>query len=267
MRIQYDLLVTIFVIEATMCVSDDEKINPSHNGKCHVRNRRAPKTTTTQKFYYYQPIEPVNREDYARSSEEVDIFKDSRVQIKLLQFLQNNHSRIWNQSIEHAIYEPMKLVYQYGGMPKLNSLEAYFVSQRFIDTYEKYMDIWINEEIVKMINEDKNFRRQNLLEMLRRHRNEDGKVPYHYVEQYWAWEMHHTERYNKRELVLRNALNVIYLQLDKLFHNFVFAHEKFDHPGIPIISFDTMMDYFQTGQTFMQDTLKKLFLGSIDVLQ
>ncbi|KAI5700188.1 hypothetical protein M8J76_008225 [Diaphorina citri] len=250
-----------------MCLSKSEKTVHERNEKSLIRNRRAAKTTTTQKYYFYQPILPVNRPDIAKSSEEVNIFEDSRVRICLLQFLQNNHSSLWNRSIEDAIYEPMKFVYQYGGIPKLNSLEGYFVAQRFVDNYEKELDIWINEHIVQMIKEDKNYRRQNLLEMLRRHKNHEGKVPYHYVEQYWAWELYHTERYNKRELVLRNSLHVIYGQLEKYLHNFVFSLEKWEHPGIPIIPFNVMMDYLQAGQPFMQDTLKKLFLGSIDVLQ
>uniref|UniRef100_A0A8D8Z797 Uncharacterized protein n=1 Tax=Cacopsylla melanoneura TaxID=428564 RepID=A0A8D8Z797_9HEMI len=265
MKIQYDLIMTIIIIETTTSVTC--KMEKDKSEKHFIRNRRAAKTTTTQKFYFYHPIEPVNRADWAKSSEEVNIFHDSRIRIKLLEFLENNHSSIWNRSIEHAVYEPMKLVYMFGGIPKLSSLEAYFVGQRFVDAYEKALDTWINQEIVVLINNDKNFRRQNLLEMLRRQKNDDEKVPYHYLEQYWAWEMHHVERYNKRELVLRNSLNVIYLQLDRLMHNFAFTFEKFNHPGIPIIEFDKMMEYLQAGQPFMQDTLKKLFLGSIDVLQ
>lgn len=271
MKIQYDLVMTIFVIEITrngvFGKTDSEDTAHAQNEKSFIRNKRAAKTSTTQKFYNYQPIDPVNRADFAKSSEEVDLFRDSRVRMKLLQFLQYNHSSIWNHSIEHAIYEPMKLVYTFGGIPKLNAVEAYFVSQRFVDAYEKHMDSWINDHLVQMIKEDRNYRRQNLLEMLRRMKNEEGKVPQHYIEQFWAWEMYHTERYHKRELVLRNALHVLYIQLDKIYYNYVFTRETFDHPGIPIIPFNEMMDYLQAGQPFMQDTLKKLFLGSIDVLQ
>lgn len=264
MKIHYDLVITMFVIETITSILCENK---NTDEKTLIRNRRAAKTTTTQKYYFYMPVEPVNRADIAKSSEEVNLFHDSRVRMKLLQFLQYNHSSIWNHSIEDAIYEPMKLVYTIGGMPKLNSLEGYFVTQRFVDTYEKHLDTWINDHIVPMIKEDKNFRRQNLLEMLRRLKTQDGTVPHHYVEQFWAWEMYHTERYHKRELVLRNALHVLYIQLDKVFHNFVFSRETFDHPGIPIIPFNEMMDFLRAGRPFMEDTLKKLFLGSIDVLQ
>lgn len=270
MKIHYDLVMTIFVIETTtsiLCDTKSENDNQNRNEKCIIRNKRAAKTTTTQKYYFYFPIEPVNRPDIAKSSEEVNFFHDTRVKMKLLQFLQYNHSSIWNHSIEDAIYEPIKYVYTLGGLPKLSSLEGYFVTQRFLDTYEKHMDRWINDHLVQMIKEDKNYRRQNLLEMLRRLKNAEGLVPHYYTEQFWAWEMHHTERYHKRELVLRNALNVLYIQLDKVFHNFVYSQETFHHPGIPIIPFNKMMDFLQAGQPFMQDTLKKLFLGSIDVLQ